>query len=265
MTPYSEGEMDCAQLRDELLGYLNEALEIRETEGRCSVVLPIKGRDGDLVEAYIRYNEELSTLIITDETDTISSLFLNGVDVDSSENRRTRLNRICNFYEIKNQDNELLKYTDIDRVAQDIVDFLSGLLSIQYLQYTSRPRKVDTFAEDIEEFLDGVDPHYTKDAEVTGASGEKVSFDFGYLDYNVYVGALHASSNYLAKEKTLTFCMGAVDVKEEDPGYSVIAFYDDSEDDLAQCWSSREMHYMEKYLDRAFAWTARHEFPSFLP
>jgi hypothetical protein len=220
-------------------------------------VLPIQGRDGDAIEFLVRQDPKSGQATISDEAETIAGLVLNGTDIHMGPGRQLILSSVLNHFGMKVASNELTMTAKPHELADAIFRFASAVLAIQYVQYTSKPTTIKAFRDEVQVYLREVDPAFQKEPRVKGVSGEELVFDFGYRQYNLMLEAMYATSEYAAFEKTLTYCMRAVDAKKQSPKLRFGAFYDDTDKDVGPIWTPREVHFLDTWIQHPIPWSKK--------
>lgn len=251
--------MDCQKVKDSLVNFFNNSIKIESDSKECRIVVPIYGRDNDLLELSVRKSSlsDRGKYYITDDAETISSLYLYGIEVEKEGKPKSILESIEKSLNVEIVDGEIRAYANDDDLGLTISKIISSILGVQYIQYLTRPKTIIAFKQKVKVFLDEKAPDYEYNAKVKGLTGEKSRFDFGFPQHDIYIDTLYGATDYYAFEQTLKTCMKSVEITRVKPELKVVAVFDDVDEESKDWWTSRSIHYMENYLYKHIPWSKK--------
>ena len=133
--------MDCEKIKTSLSDFFKNSIKVETDKKECRVVLPIYGRDKDLIEIFIRESslKEKGKYYITDDAETISSLYGLGVEIEEDRKPKLILDSIEKSHNIEIKNGEIRTYAQEENLGLAISNIISSILGVQYIQYLSRP------------------------------------------------------------------------------------------------------------------------------
>jgi len=162
---------------DDYYSWLRERtiVEAGNSDWYC-IDTPFMGAFNDSIEVYaLRKN---GTILLSDNSETINNLELQGVNIQGSKKRRDILNNILLSYGLNQKDKELLIEANEHNFSQKKHNFLNAILEINDLAVLSKHTVSSIFKEDVREYLDRLEITYTPEFISKGSTGLEFTFDF---------------------------------------------------------------------------------------
>lgn len=170
---------------------------------------PFVGAFNDCIEIYAQ--KKGSNLLLSDNGETISNLELQGLNFQGSKRRKEIFETILLNYGIKNNDDELVIESNIEKFSQSKHNFLSAIIEINDLYVLSKHNVASVFKEDVRSFLQENNVIFTPDFISKGTTGLEFNFDFqiAKMDSEIVI----KSFNTINKSNLPSFLFAWDDIK----------------------------------------------------
>ena len=141
------------------------------------LTLPYLDRNNDCTEIFIKFDG--NRYIITDDSETLSELYLSNFNLFSSKKRTTIFNQILLSHGVKKSDDDELYITcSKEEIKKKIHLLTQCMIKISDLFYTAKNTVQSLFIEDVQLFLDKNDIRYSQNVSFSGISGLTTNYDF---------------------------------------------------------------------------------------
>lgn len=120
------------------LAFLNGETEWEKKDGDVIISFPFTTPDGHFVEISI-HQLQSNYLRLSDMENTLSELFLQGMDINSDT--RNIINEIITQNKLKIEDDEIFTIVKMEAMGKAIRNMLQTLLSISNLIFLKRSKK----------------------------------------------------------------------------------------------------------------------------
>jgi len=170
---------------------------------------PFLGAFNDSIDIYAQ--KKGSKLILSDNGETMTNLELQGLNFQGSKKRKYILETILLNYGIKNNSDELIIESNIDKFSQAKHNFLSAIIEINDLYVLSTHNVASVFKEDVRNYLEEKNIIFTPDFISKGTTGLEFNFDFQIAKMNSEI--VIKSFNTINKSNLPTFLFGWDDIK----------------------------------------------------
>ncbi|TQD36252.1 DUF1829 domain-containing protein [Haloflavibacter putidus] len=170
---------------------------------------PFLGAFNDSIEIYAQ--KKGSYLILSDNGETMANLELQGLNIQGSKKRRNILDTILLNYGIRNNSDELIIESNIEKFSQAKHNFLSAIIEINDLYILSKHNVASIFKEDVRSYLDSKRIIYTPDFISKGSTGLEFNFDFQIAKLKSEI--VIKSFNTINKSNLPTFLFAWDDIK----------------------------------------------------
>lgn len=170
---------------------------------------PFIGAFNDSIDIYAQ--KKGNKLILSDNGETMANLELQGLNFQGSKKRKYILETILLNYGIKNQSDELIIESNLEKFSQAKHNFLSAIIEINDLYVLSKHNVASVFKEDVRNYLEEKNIIYTPDFISKGTTGLEFNFDFQIAKMNSEI--VIKSFNTINKSNLPTFLFGWDDIK----------------------------------------------------
>lgn len=170
---------------------------------------PFTGAFNDSIEVYALRNN--GKILLSDNSETLNNLDLQGVNIQGSKKRREILDNILLSYGLHQKDKELCIEADERNFPQKKHNFINAILEINDLSVLSKHNVSSIFKEDVREYLDGLDIPYTPEFISKGSTGLEFTFDFQIAKRDKEI--VLKSFNSINKSTLSTFLFSWDDIK----------------------------------------------------
>lgn len=250
--------VECEDIKKLITDFFNESIKVEANGKECLVVFPIFGSDNDLINFYVRKSSEKKyQYYITDCCETISKLYTLGVEIKEEGMAKEILDSIEQGLNVSIKDNEIIAYANDDDIGLIISKIMSAILGVEYIRYISKPRHIPMFKKDVKIYLNEIRPEYYENISVEGKSGETFEFDFGYLDQEMYIDTLYATTPREALHLTDYTIVKKFDMGELKQKSKVVAIYDDVDKEAKDVWKGNPLYVMNHFLDEIVPWSKK--------
>ena len=162
---------------DDYYNWLRERTIVEAgNSGWHCIYTPFTGAFNDSIEIYALREGE--TIRLSDNSETLNNLELQGVNIQGSKNRREILNDILISYGLENNNKELIIKANEHDFLPKKHNFLKAILEINDLAVLSKHNVSSIFKEDVKDHLDGLSITYTPEFICKGSTGLEFTFDF---------------------------------------------------------------------------------------
>lgn len=170
--------MNAIDFKNDYIGWLQENIDqYRISDNVFRLTLPFLDRHNDHIEVYITKNNNDYT--ISDDAFTINDLQLSGVNLFSSERRKTIFNQIIKSHGVSlTSDNALYVTAKRSELPLKKHLLIQCIQKISDLFYLSKPNVKSLFLEDVQTFLDNNDIRYISEVSFIGKSKLPSNYDF---------------------------------------------------------------------------------------
>jgi len=162
-------------LIQEYINWLKSKINFQEINGYFEITTPFINHVNDYVQIYVKkdINEKL---ILSDGSDTINNLEIEGVDF-SSKPRKRELDVILNGFGVSIKENELYTYATQNTFAFRKHNLLQCILAVDDMYVLAQPRVESFFYDDVVNFLDLNEVRYSTNIILQGKSSFQHKFD----------------------------------------------------------------------------------------
>jgi len=223
--------MNCEDIIREYLKYLNGCFIVESTEGGCIIQTPYLSPDNDSIYIYItKHNDEYT---ISDQTQAMEYLFLQGVDIASKSRRSAYLGTILNGLNVGMHEDELYINTSLENIADGIFRIIEAIRSVQSLYLTKRSRSYMDFREEVAIWLDSYQIESYRKRTFIGVSQEPIVVDFVIPRTKiekepVFMYALHSENPGYAESISSKTIVAWLELKEAKIEFTSVCVLDDS-------------------------------------
>lgn len=196
---------------DDYYNWLREKTYIHNDNntGWFLINTPFVGAFNDCIEIYAQ--KKGNNLFLSDNGETISNLELQGLSFQGSRRRKEILETILLNYGIKNNRDELIIESSLEKFSQSKHNFLSAIIEINDLYVLSKHNVASVFKEDVRNFLEEKNIIFTPDFISKGTTGLEFNFDFQIAKMNSEI--VIKSFNTINKSNLPTFLFAWDDIK----------------------------------------------------
>lgn len=170
---------------------------------------PFMGAFNDTIEVYALKRGD--TVMLSDNSETLNNLELQGVNIQGSKKRREILNTILLNYGVRQNNKELVIEASMSNFPQKKHDFLTVILEINDLAVLSSHHISSIFKEDVRAYLNDLDITYTPEFISKGSTGLEFTFDFQIAKKEKEI--VLKSFNAINKSTLSTFLFSWEDIK----------------------------------------------------
>lgn len=181
-----------------------------KTTGWFSITTPFTGLFNDNIEIFVK--QEGSSVILSDDGNTISNLNLVGVPINRSTKRKQWLNMILLNYGIICEDDELKVIANHTNFAQKKHNLICAISEISEMEVLSDHSIAEIFKTDVQSYLDEQNIIYTPQFIAKGSTGLDFTFDFQIAGKHSEI--VIKSFNRLNKINVPNFIFGWDDIKD---------------------------------------------------
>ncbi len=188
----------------------NTSFSEDKASGWFSIKTPFTGLFNDSIEIFIK--QEGSSLLLSDDGNTLSNLNLIGVSFNRSPKRKEWLNMILLNYGITCKDEELIVVSNHNNFAQKKHNLICAISEISEMEVLSDHSITEIFKTDVQSFLDEQNIIYTPQFIAKGSTGLDFTFDFQIAGKQSEI--VIKSFNRLNKINVPNFIFGWDDIKD---------------------------------------------------
>ncbi len=170
---------------------------------------PFMGAFNDSIEVYALKNN--GSIILSDNSETLNNLELQGVNIQGSKKRREILDNILLSYGLSQKDKELVIEANERNFPQKKHNFLTAILEINDLAVLSKHNVSSIFKEDVRAYLNELEITYTPEFISKGSTGLEFTFDFQIAKREKEI--VLKSFNSINKSTLSTFLFSWEDIK----------------------------------------------------
>lgn len=170
---------------------------------------PFMGAFNDSIEIYALKNN--GSIILSDNSETLNNLELQGVNIQGSKKRREILDNILLSYGLSQKDKELVIEANERNFPQKKHNFLTAILEINDLAVLSKHNVSSIFKEDVRAYLNELEITYTPEFISKGSTGLEFTFDFQIAKREKEI--VLKSFNSINKSTLSTFLFSWEDIK----------------------------------------------------
>lgn len=170
---------------------------------------PFMSAFNDSIEVYALRNN--GSILLSDNSETLNNLELQGVNIQGSKKRREILDSILLSYGLNQKDKELVVEANERNFPQKKHNFLTAILEINDLAVLSKHNVSSIFKEDVRDYLNGLDITYTPEFISKGSTGLEFTFDFQIAKKEKEI--VLKSFNSINKNTLSTFLFSWEDIK----------------------------------------------------
>lgn len=194
----------------------NNLTATRFDKGVVSIDTPFLDHHNDNFRVYVV--EENSRFKLTDDGNTISELENSGF-IFNSETRKNIRDHVLRGFGVSYDDNddELFVYANKSSFPQKKHALIQAMISIDNMYVLSRSRVAKMFRQDVKDFFDANDIHYSEDINLQGTSGLQHNFDFLINPSKNYPERLVKLAPRITKTTTTSTLFALMEVQEIRP------------------------------------------------
>jgi hypothetical protein len=245
----------CEQAISSYVEALHASFEAIPTDKGCVVVTPFLRSDNEYIELELIAQSE-GKILITDNSDTIAYLFVQGLNVGRSRELRRLLTQIAGRFSIQIEREEIFKLTDFSSLGESMCSMLNAIQDVSYLIYKKVRRGPVSFYEEVEKFLIGHEVRYDPQFPVQGKSYTH-NFRFHLNDRkNILIEPLTATTPHAALDKAERLAFRWIDIGDLQPRYQKVAILDDV-GKREPIWHGRPSAVLELYSDVVVLWSKK--------
>jgi hypothetical protein len=167
---------DVQKLMDDYTRWLQDKTVLRRIGGEwVQVTTPHLDRHNDQLQFYVR--KENNDYVLTDDGYIINDLISSGCALDSPKQQELLKTTLAGFGVHLEGGQFVLRATP-DNFSLKKHNLIQAMLAVNDLFYLASPYVASLFYEDVTQWLDSADIHYTPKVKFTGKSGYDHMFDF---------------------------------------------------------------------------------------
>lgn len=246
-------------VKDALLSYFGEKLQVIDEEGICLVVLPFLRPDNDFIEIIVQERE--GELMLSDRGATFAYLFFNGVDFKRGVINKKTIEGITSNFRVKTDYEELWIYSNLENLGQDISNLVHTIQSISHLIFRQKVLPERDFHKIVKANLNKYNiKNVTENSKVMGYSiTHIIDFEIKVNASNFFMETLYASNKGIAKKNAKLTAFKWLELEKASiingKGKS-ISVVDDKIEDV---WDETNLNILKKYSDYTFMWSVDKE------
>lgn len=169
--------MDIKSMVNEYFEWLKQNYRTEKVNDFYIVHTPFTLSNFDLIDILVF--EKGKKLMLSNDGEILNNLFISGINFKTSKKRKNMLESFLYTYGLEiNENEEIIKYTDSFRFAQDKHMFIQGLLAIDDMFLTASNRTKSFFLEDVKNFFDKEKIYASPNINIKGKSKMEHHFDF---------------------------------------------------------------------------------------
>lgn len=216
---------------DDYYKWLRDNTIIKKCTGSdwYEITTPFTGLFNDYIQIYIKKDD--GKIILSDDSEILGNLELNGVDICSSPRRKALMDSILLNYGVDRNESELSIIADERNFPEKKHALISALCEISNLYVTASNNTTSCFHEDVQKYFDEIDVVSTPSFRVRGRTGLDFNFDFQIAHKSKEI--LIKTASVLKQNTVMSFLFGWDDVqrtREDASGKNIdgIMFVNDS-------------------------------------
>ena len=248
--------MLCEEAITEFLGNLKNAFKSEPSEDGCILVTPFLRPDNTSIELSLS-RDDSGRFIITDNGDTIDSLFICGLNIGSKRfKERTRI--ISHRYGVTIKEGAI-SLTSTENIGEGLLSLIGAIQDVSYLIYNRVQGNRSGFDEKVEKLLIEKYVPYQYDYTI---SGSKDSHSFRFFvnhRHNLAIQPFSINNLNRAELRAQAFAYHIQDIQKATSQYHFMAIIDDSTDALSSIWSQPEVTKPLEYCDLVLRWSNQQE------
>ena len=184
--------MECWEIIDKYISGLRKGFHCVPGDKRLRIITPYLYPDNDLIEVFI---EDLGSgrIKVTDLGEVFRHLHSQGLDVNSSPEKKFIADTIASRVNIEISGGKLTKDATIDDVSEAMFDIITAMRGISDLIYTSRTYEPGTFFKEVKDFFVENQFKHESKVKIKGTSSKSYTVDFEILNGGkIYLHTLSA-------------------------------------------------------------------------
>lgn len=247
----------CSEAISSYLDRLRETFEIVPMDKGCLIVAPFLRSDNSYFEIEL-LQQPNGKILLTDNADTISYLFIQGLNIRRSRELRRLINNIAARFNVDIQKDEIFKESDVESLDSSMESMINAMQDVSYLIYKKLKRGPVSFYDEVEKFLMSNEVRYDPQYQVSGRSyTHKFRFHMNE-DRRMLFEPLTATSHHVALVRAERLAFWWVDIREVHPEYRKIALLDDIEK-KESFWFGKPRDVLEEYSDKVVVWSNKQD------
>lgn len=243
--------MECNELVSNVLSHLGERFACMYDGVRCRIVTPFRRPGGDLIDIYVRPQED-GSFVVSDLGESLGFLVSMGYDPREGTNSAHALKHLQYRYgvEIPPSEGVIRKHVAASDLSATILNVIEASLAVSHMLNLSRASNPTTITDEVANVLVHAEAEFTPNKRVTGESGKQFKVDFALLSFQSvegYVKTLSAESpSGRSSSVNSTYRMWSEIHERAGLAVSIV-------DDRYTEWPAEDIHALAKY-SQVFYW-----------
>lgn len=174
--------MNCEELHQHLQGFsLVEACDVIRND-KLRIATPFRYPDGSAIDVFLQTLPNLyESYLLSDLGQTSAYLFDMQIKLFTTKRRKQLVSDICDRLGVINNNGQFeisISNNNLAQIPAAIVRLSQTCIRISDLAFTQRFRSVNSFYDEVEEYISSIDLSYEPDVELTGRYNNLIKIDF---------------------------------------------------------------------------------------